>query len=138
METAQKLRNYQYENNKDNKFDIDLKFGVQYENSLADILSMGKIEVKTERDKWKSTGNIAIELRCRGKKSGLAVTKADWWAHILSLKNEIKGVILIPVDKMKKIVKKSVKEGNGMIVMGGDDDASELALIPLKDIADGF
>ena len=35
---------------KNSKFDIDLDFGVHYENSLAKILSIGKVEVKTERD----------------------------------------------------------------------------------------
>ena len=59
MEAAEKLREYQVKTNKNNKFDIDLDFGVQYEKSLAKTLAMGKIEVKTERDKWKATGNIA-------------------------------------------------------------------------------
>ena len=41
--------------NKDytSKFDIDLKFGEEFEYSLARILSIGKIEIKTERDQWK-------------------------------------------------------------------------------------
>ena len=120
------------------KFDLDLGFGVKYEKSLANILKMGKVEVKTERDKWFKTRNIAIELSYYGKKSGLAVTEADWWAQILTLNDDIKGVILLPVSKLKKIVKKSVKEGCGRIVMGGDDEASEIALIPLKDVASGF
>ena len=37
--------------NIDNKWDIDLAFGEKYEDSLAEILQIGKIEVKTERDK---------------------------------------------------------------------------------------
>ena len=120
------------------KFDIDLGFGVKYEKSLANILKMGKVEVKTERDKWFNTRNIAIELSYYGKKSGLAVTEADWWAQILTLDKEIRGVILLPVKRLKEIVKSSVKKGSGRIVMGGDDEASEMALIPLKDVASGF
>ena len=134
MDSAEKLREYQVKNNKDNKFDIDLDFGVKYENSLAKILAMGKVEVKTERDKWKDTGNIAIELTCRGEDSGIKVTEAEWWAHILSWKGNIKSVILLPVDELKRIVKNSVKYRNGRIVMGGDDNASEMALIPIKEI----
>ena len=116
------------------KFDIDLKFGESFEYSLAHILNMGKVEVKTERDIWKESGNIAIELMNQGTLSGLTVTKAEWWAHILSFNNKIESVILIPVDKLKRRVKQLVEDGRGKIVMGGDDNSSELALIQIKDI----
>ena len=122
--------------NKDytSKFDIDLKFGESFEYSLARILSLGKIEVKTERDKWKKTGNIAIELMNQGTLSGLTVTEAEWWAHILSYKNKIESVILNPVPKLKQLVKKLVSKGKAKIVMGGDNNCSELALVQIKDI----
>ena len=116
------------------KFDIDLKFGEEYEYSLARILSLGKIEVKTERDKWKKTGNIAIELMNHSRLSGLTVTKADWWAQVLTYRRNIESVILIPVPKLKKLVKRLVKEGKANIVIGGDDKASELVLVPIKEI----
>ena len=134
--SAQKLREYQGTNTKElKKFDIDLGFGLKYEKSLAELLKYGKIEVKTERDKWNSTRNIAIEITCNGKFSGLNATEADYWAHILTLKGAIKGIILLPVERLKEIVKLSVHDGNGRVVMGGDNDASEIALIPLKDLA---
>ena len=120
------------------KWDIDLSFGEQNEEKLVRILKHGKIEVKTERDKWRKTGNIAIELSYFGKKSGLAITEADWWATILSWKDDVKGVILVPVTNMKKIVKNSVKNGRGVIVMGGDEGASELALVTLEDLVNGI
>ena len=117
------------------KFDLDLKFGEKGEEFVRDVLQgNGKIEVKTERDKWKKTGNVAIELMNQGTLSGLTVTKAEWWAHILSFNNNIESVILIPVDKLKRRVKQLVEDGRGKIVMGGDDNASELALIQIKDI----
>jgi hypothetical protein len=126
--------------NKDytSKFDIDLKFGEAYEYSLAKILSLGKIEVKTERDKWKKTGNIAIELMNRSRLSGLTVTKADWWAQVLTYRRNIESVILIPVPKLKKLVKRLVSEGKANIIVGGDDKASELVLIPIKEIHGSF
>ena len=120
------------------KFDIDLKFGEQAEYSLANILSMGKVEVKTERDIWKRTGNIVIELKSRGKYSGLSVTEAEWWAHILTYKGEIITTLLIPVSKLKVLVKEIVMEGKGKMVMGGDDNQSEIALIPLKELMSGI
>ena len=100
------------------KFDLDLGFGVKYEKSLANILKMGKVEVKTERDKWFKTRNIAIELSCRGDLSGLNVTEAEWWAHILSYNGEIITILLFPVEELKKLVKWSCSEGNGKVVMG--------------------
>jgi len=116
------------------KFDIDLDFGESFEYSLGQILNMGKVEVKTERDIWVETGNIAIELMNQGNASGLSVTEAKWWAQILSFKGDIKSVILLPVEELKKKVKHSVQHGQGRIVMGGDDNASEIALIPIKEI----
>ncbi len=116
------------------KFDIDLKFGESFEYSLGQILNMGKIEIKTERDIWVDTGNVAIELMNQGNASGLSVTEAEWWAQILSFKGDIKSVILLPVKELKKKVKHSVQHGQGRIVMGGDDNASEIALIPIKEI----
>ena len=116
------------------KFDIDLNFGESYEYSLAHILSLGKIEVKTERNKWKKTGNIAIELMNQGNLSGLTVTEAEWWAHILTYRGKIESIILIPVKKLKKLVKQLVAEGKAMITMGGDNNSSELVLISLNDI----
>ena len=119
-------------------WDIDLKFGEDFEYSLAKILTLGKVEVKTERDKWKKTGNVAIELMNQGTLSGLTVTKAEWWAQVLSYNNKIESVILIPVKKLKRRVKALIKSGKGKIVMGGDNNCSELALIQIKDIHGEF
>ena len=136
---ANKLREYQaLKYNKDNKFDVDLKFGEKFEKSLAKMLSIDKVEIKTERDIWKKTGNIAIELASRGKSSGLNTTEAEWWAQVLTIKGEIEGVLIFPVKKLIKIVKKSVFKGEGRMVMGGDDNTSEIALIPLKELTSGI
>ena len=70
----------------------------------------------------------------QGNASGLSVTEAEWWAQILSFKGDIKSIILLPVEELKKKVKHSVQHGQGRIVMGGDDNASEIALIPIKEI----
>ena len=69
---------------KNNKFDLDLKFGKNREDFVASLLNedRAKIEVKSERDWWSRTGNIAIEVECNGKPSGLTVTQADCWFNI--------------------------------------------------------
>ena len=136
---ANKLNEYQaLKYNKDNKFDVDLKFGEKFEKSFAKILSVGKVEVKTERDIWKKTGNVAIELASRGKLSGLNTTKAEWWAQVLTTDGDIEGVLMFPIKKLKEIVKRSVFNGDGKMVMGGDENTSEIALIPLKDLTNGI
>ena len=118
------------------KFDLDLKFGEEYEQGLEKLFkTKGKIEVKTERDKWIETGNIAIEIRCRGKKSGLSVTESDWWFHILSEKGKVKGMICLPVEELKNICRVMIKNGTAKKVMGGDDNESEMLLLPIKELA---
>ena len=45
------------------KFDVDLEFGKHWEEHVDEVFSGAtKCEVKTERDKWASTGNICIEI----------------------------------------------------------------------------
>ena len=74
---------------KNKKFDIDLDFGKVTEKKFADAFEgKGKLEVKTERwqgksTQWKKTENIAIEIRDRGKLSGLSITEAELWIHML-------------------------------------------------------
>ena len=115
-------------------FDIDLQFGEKYEDCLADLLNRGKVEVKTERDLWVDTGNIAVEIRCNGKPSGLSVTKAEYWAHIMTKDGVIKFIAIIPVDTLKRRVKHLLENNRARIIMGGDNSASEIILMPLSEI----
>ena len=118
--------------NHTNKFDIDLKYGQVREVELANILKNEKIEVKTERDKWMTTGNIAIEFECRGKPSGIAVTEAKWWVHVLADGDDTSCMLMFPTEKLKEIARKYY--ANGKIVDGGDDNLSKMVLLPLKEI----
>ena len=115
-------------------FDLDLKFGEKFEGCLADILNRGKVEVKTVRDLWVSTGNIAIEVGCRGKPSGLMVTKADYWAHIMTKDGDIKFIAILPVDTLTRRVAHLRKNCRARVVRGGDSGSSELVLISLDEI----
>ena len=117
------------------KFDIDLKFGQIYEEKIRKIFA-GKIEVKAERDIWKKTGNIAIEIRCKGKPSGLSVTEADWWIHLLTYKNKVEMGFMFKVSRLKKMIKNKVKKDKVCIMHGGDNNESELVMIPIKEIAE--
>ena len=93
-----------------------------------------KIEIKTERDIWETTGNIAIEMRYKRKPSGISTTKASVWIHLLSVKGVIKGGFILKVDELKALIKKLHNEGKLKMVMGGDDNMSQLALIPQSEL----
>lgn len=116
--------------NNDNRFDIDLEYGQIFEQKIADIFQSSKIEVKTERDKWNSTGNIVIEFESRGHPSGIAVTQADFWFHNLALKGELIMTLVFPVA----VLKRYIKQHKPRVVRGGDDNTSKLYLINLADL----
>ena len=116
-------------------FDLDLKFGKLGEEFVRDMqLGNRKIEVKTERDIWKTTGNIAIELRYKGNPSGLSTTDSNLWVHLLSYKGVIEGGFMFKVDLLKEKIKKLHKSGDLKMVMGGDDNLSQMALLPIKEL----
>ena len=116
-------------------FDIDLEFGKMGEEFTQKVFEgNSKVEVKTERDIWEKTGNIAIEMRCKGKPSGISTTESDVWIHLLSVNSVIKGGFLFKVGELKDKIKKLHKSGGLKIVMGGDDNASQMALLPIKEL----
>ena len=118
-----------------NKFDLDLDFGKVGEKYIEQVFEGdGRIEVKTERDIWATTGNIAIEVRCRGKLSGISTTDARTWIQLLSIKNTIKGGFVMPVKQLKSRIKELHESGDARLVMGGDDDASQMVLIPINKV----
>ena len=119
------------------EFDLDLKFGKMGEEFVQGVLEGdSKIEVKTERDKWKETGNLAIEIRYNGKPSGLSTTGASAWIHLLSYKDDIVGGFILNVKKLKERVKELNEQEKVKIVMGGDDKMSQLVLVPIKEVFD--
>ena len=118
-----------------NKFDLDLDFGKVGEKYIEQVFEGdGRIEVKTERDIWATTGNIAIEVRCRGKLSGISTTDAQTWIQLLSLKDDIKGGFIMPVKKLKARIKELHESGDAKLVMGGDDSESQMVLLPINKI----
>ena len=113
------------------KFDLDLEYGQVREDEVASMLQDKKIEVKSERDVWQRTGNIAIEYQSWGKPSGIAATEADYWFHNLCVGDDIYATIVFRVDILKKIIDNldSVRS-----VSGGDGNASRMYLLNLQKI----
>ena len=115
--------------NKDFKY--DLEFGEIREQRVADILLNQKIEVKTERGQWATTGNIAIEYEYRGQPSGITTTEAPYWLHILEVDGEEFCTLLLKTSVLRTLLK-TVKSARN--VSGGDDKQSKLVLLPLSEI----
>jgi len=102
------------EDYKKDKFDIDLDFGKVGEKVVEEMFEGdGTIEVKTERDIWKTSKNIAIEIRCRGKLSGISTTTAKTWIHMLDGGG---GGFIFPVKDLRNKIKKRQEDGKLRLV----------------------
>jgi len=92
---------------KNSDFDIDLKYGKQGEDTVANILSIETVEVKRDK-RWKETGNLFIETDCwynasqSWEKSGLSVSKATHYAFVLE-----NMVVVTTTEDLKAVVEKS-------------------------------
>ena len=111
------------------KFDIDLEYGKVREKLVADMLQNKKIEVKSERDVWQKTGNIAIEYECYGKPSGINTTESDYWFHNLCIGDETFATLVFDTKSLKKIINKLDYKRS---VSGGDNMASRMYLLNLQ------
>lgn len=120
------------------KFDLDLQFGQEGEKWLTWLgTDQAKVEVKTERDSWAITGNVVFEYECRGRKSGIAVTEADYWAHILRLGDNVHALYLWPTDDLKTFLRKCIATqgyAGSRLTTGGDDNASKVILVPIQSL----
>ena len=115
------------------KFDIDLAYGKVREDMIQDMLQDKKIEVKSERDVWKRTGNIAIEYECYGKPSGINATEADYWFHNLCVGEDVYATLVFKTENLKKIIDSLERK---VSVNGGDHNASRMYLISLQKLFD--
>ena len=115
------------------KFSKDLKFGQENEAKIAEIFEGSELEVKTERDMWANTGNIAIEVARGSAKNptGLTLSKSDNWIQALSFKDEIVGFLGFPTKKLLSFVRWLYKTKKVRLVPMGDGLKTFGILIPL-------
>jgi len=111
------------------KFDIDLEYGQVREQLVADMLQDKKIEVKSERDLWQRTGNIAIEYQSYGKPSGIDATESDYWFHNLCIGDETFCTLVFDTKSLKKIINNLDYKRS---VSGGDNNASRMYLLNIQ------
>lgn len=130
------------ERNKDKSYDVkidwssDLKLGELGEQTLIDILDSKSIEVKTDL-MWQKTGNIALEIYCHGKPSGIQATKSDFWAVLNIIDGGAVGnIIILPTTSLKSFAKRVYTNIQNYpdcrIVQGGDNKSSTILLMPLE------
>ena len=72
------------------------------------------------------------ELEYKGKPSGLNITEATYWIHVLQEENEPFCFVIIPVKKLKIIVKKLIESGEKPRMVG--DGNNSKCLIVKKEI----
>lgn len=117
------------------KFDVDLQFGQEGERWLSWLgTDQARVEVKTERDTWASTGNAVFEYECRGKPSGIAVTEADYWLHIFRLGNRNLMSVMFDTIELKawlRMAYRSPETFGVRLTSGGDDNAAKVILVPI-------
>jgi len=111
------------------KFDIDLEYGEIREDKIKDMFTNKKVEVKSERDMWMKTGNIAIEYECWNKPSGIKATESDYWFHNLCIGDEEYCTLVFKTDTLRKIVDKL---DYFKTVSGGDNNASKMFLVNIQ------
>lgn len=131
-------------------FTTDLEFGEKYEIELLKYLDYEKFkkpkgnfkpydikiykdgkkikyEVKADKLTYK-TGNIAIEYQCNNKLSGIATTKAKYWAYFIIKDDESYDLFIIP----KSVIEKSIENKEyKRIVSGGDGYRARLYLFDM-------
>ena len=112
-------------------FDVDLEFGQKYEEQAKAMLldKRSTFEFKTERNYWYKTGNMAVEVECYGKPSGISITKAKYWCVMFVYNNKLFERRIFDVPVIKRLVKKYYNK----MKVGGDYNMSRFILVPLKE-----
>jgi len=89
---------------KQSDWDLDLRDGEAGENTVANLLSIKTVEVKTDR-RWIETGNLYVEESCfyqgsgAWEPSGLSISKATHWAFVIE-----GNVIIVPKEHLMNVV----------------------------------
>lgn len=114
--------------------DIDLKFGKQGEEWLTLLASEKKIEVKRDR-MWKTTGNLFFEYRYKGEPSGIATTKADYFAYILFDGSDNVATYIWETERLKKALSSMMKlQTCRKIMNAGDGGLTAGLLVPIAEL----
>lgn len=117
----------------------DVKVGELGEQLVNAIFHDETVKVEVKKDDWTTkTGNIAIEFECRGKPSGISITKADFWCHVVGHY----FVLVFPVDFLRKVCD-NLKYDENYVKNVGDKNSSgekvaKVVLIPWTELLTRF
>lgn len=90
-------------------------------------------EIKSDA-KTHQTGNICVEYFSRGKESGISVTEADYWVHVIVGSSEGIYFYVLPMDKMRDFADHT---RNYRTKVGGDPGSNTtFFLIPEREFAE--
>jgi hypothetical protein len=108
-------------------FQYDLKIGQEGEKQIALIFEtpVEKIEVKRDMKAIK-TGNLYFEYESRGKKSGIAVTTAE---YIFIIVDGSAGGLFFETKKLRDVLRPLISTHT---VLGGDNNTSKGILISIS------
>lgn len=112
--------------------DWDIPEGEIGEDIIRDLFSGRPGAVEVKRDTIVSdSGNIAVEFECRGRPSGIRLTKARWWAFLLSGKSYQDNIaILVLTERLRLMCEWLIEKGHWK--PGGDDKQSKMVLLHLN------
>ena len=107
-------------------FDIDLAEAQVREGALAAILGANGNRLEIKYDKiCRHTGNLFVEFKQHGRPSGIAISKAEWWAF----EYDDDRWLIIGTEPLKKIARKAYADGRR--AKGGDYNQYDGVLVPI-------
>jgi hypothetical protein len=112
--------------NYNNDFRYDLKIGQIKEKELGEILNSKTLEIKHDLQA-PMTGNVYVEYYSRGKKSGLSISRADYYCFCFGNTFHIIDTNTLKIKCRKYINTNRDKKG-------GDNNTSKGILLPIKEL----
>ena len=112
------------------KYNDDYKWDICITNPSNNKVSY--FEIKTDVYK-RDTGNMAVEIRYRGKPSGISHTEAEFFVYYY---RDSGDMYVIKCSELRDLIKQNIEKLK--VVMGGDDNQSELVLISRDDYCGYF
>lgn len=112
-------------------------------NFIEGVISELEIAEEIETAEYKTdylgekTGNIAVEYKWRGNKSGLAATKAKFFCNVLrNTDGEIVAFAHVRTDIFKRTCRKYYETSRDL--KGGDNNQANLILLPIEEILNPY
>lgn len=134
-------------------FKKDLSWGEKWERVVATYLSLNGASVnefnndyrydikgavtgvptlwEVKSDRYPNTGNMAVEIKDKGKPSGISRTEADVFVYnYTNISSKYVFLFFIDVKDLKSLIRDNFDRLK--IVKGGDNKEAEIVLIPMK------